>query len=272
MIYSITNINDKNIKNIFKDLGFIVLKNVILPETIKQILTEANQLIDNSLINDPNFYLEDSVVVPHQKLLRRVEKISDYCSVNKITYSDLIRDFLNYLMDEDYILFKDKLNLKLPGGSGFRPHVDGHYYWVDHNYIRKKGWLEYGNNFINVVIPLEDSTIHNGCLEICPQKYTKKYLGDSWEEITNNLGVKNGLFIKENDLQKFPMINIEMLPGDIAFFSWLNVHGSKNNLSNQSRKIIYATYSPKSCGDNRDLHVYDKIHSKQTLEEKMVIK
>ena len=90
------------------------MKNVILPETIKQILTEANQLIDNSLINDPNFYLEDSVVVPHQKLLRRVEKISDYCSVNKITYSDLIRDFLNYLMDEDYILFKDKLNLKLP--------------------------------------------------------------------------------------------------------------------------------------------------------------
>ena len=35
-------------------------------------------------------------------------------------------------------LFKDKLNFKYPGGEGFLPHVDGHFYWIDNQKKIKK--------------------------------------------------------------------------------------------------------------------------------------
>jgi ectoine hydroxylase-related dioxygenase (phytanoyl-CoA dioxygenase family) len=261
-----------DLKDTFNNLGFIVLRNVISLQKIKEVLSEIDQVIQKEITCDPHFYFEDSLVMPNTTLLRRIEKISDYCSISDIIYSDAIQNFLKSLMGEDYLLFKDKLNLKLPGSKGFRPHVDGHYYWNDQHSFARKGWFEYGDQFINMVIPLEKSTINNGCLEVCSQVYTKRYLGNSWEEITQNLEKGKGLFVKKDELYKFPMFNIEMIPGDIAFFSWLNVHGSKDNLSSESRKIIYATYSPKRYGDNRETHVYDKIHSQQTLEEKMVMK
>ena len=76
--------------------------------------------------------------------------------------------------------------------------------WKNQKNIIKKGWSVYGKNFINVVIPLEKSTIKNGCIYLAKKEYTKKYLGNSWNTISKKL-IKftpklQNKFLKENKI------------------------------------------------------------------------
>jgi len=257
----------------FNETGFIVFRNIIPLNLIELILQEIELVeISNKNIDNKDFYYEYSILNPCIKQLRRIERITNYCmTIRYILGSDYIYNLLKKINGCNYTLFKDKLNLKLPGSNGFRAHIDGHFYWIDSNNNKRKGWLEYGQDFINLMMPLDQAGLKNGCLEICPRNYTTKLFGNSWEEITSNLE-DNGPYIKPADTTKLPIIPIEVIPGDIVLFSWINAHSSKVNLSKQSRRLVYATYSPTYFGNNRDIYYFDKAYSKQSLNEKMLLK
>ena len=60
-----------------------------------------------------------------RRTLTRLENFVNYHS----KWNDLVHKYLarclSALMGEPMVLFKEKLNLKPPGGSGFAPHLDG---------------------------------------------------------------------------------------------------------------------------------------------------
>ena len=56
---------------------------------------------------------------------------------------------------------------------GFKPHIDGHFFWKDKKNKIRKGWREYSSDFLSVVIPLERVNMKNGCLEISSLANTK---------------------------------------------------------------------------------------------------
>src|SRR5262249_531597 len=77
-------------------------------------------------------------------------------------FSDFLNDarkieILSQLMGEPAVLFKEKINFKLPGGKGFTPHQDA------------PAFTTFGQKYhITMMVSVDPSTIENGCLDIVP--------------------------------------------------------------------------------------------------------
>lgn len=254
----------------FKKSGYVLIKNVIHSEKINAALSEIKKIESQFNPANPNYFYENSLIDPSQKLLRRIEKAADVQPIGDLLRSKEVLRILREVTKNEQILFKDKVNCKLPGGQGFRPHVDGHFFWIDESGKRRKGWSEYGSDFISVVIPLEPSTIENGTLEVSTKDLTMQHLGNSWDTIANRLIEENG-YIRPEDLSSFPMSPVEMFPGDILIFDWLNVHGSQKNTSQKPRRTIFATYLPTLYGDPREQYYTEKQYSQRSKAKKVLL-
>ena len=141
--------------------------------------------------------------------MRRIEKVTDFSkSSKKLICSKKTVNIIKILEKNKYLLFKDKLNFKFPGGKGYLPHIDGHFYWRDKNKKYQNGWNKYSSNFVNLVLPLEESNIKNGCIYVANKKDTNK-IGKSFKKITDKL-VINTPNIRPQDLKKFNFFPIEL--------------------------------------------------------------
>ena len=97
----------------------------------------------------------------------KTENYVDYHKIfSNFAYSKIILDTIEQLTGEEFILFKDKINFKKPGGGGFRPHQD-----------KTSKWGQYGSIFLNAMITLTESTEDNGCLEVASNHRFKKSSG-----------------------------------------------------------------------------------------------
>ena len=144
--------------------------------------------------------------------------------------------------------------------TGFLPHIDGHFLWLDKNNKYQKGWKKYSQDFINIVIPLEKSSKKNGCIYVSNKNNTKK-LGNNFDEITNKMFI-NTPNIKTRNLKKFKFFPIELNVGDVFIFNWKCAHYSENNYSKKSRMIFYATFCRKNKSKNiRRMYYLDKLTS-----------
>ena len=252
--------SDKLLKD-YKKNGFIIIKNFFSKKIINKakynILKEAKK---NS--NELFFYEKN------KKKLRRIENIAAFSNdANKIINNFKLNKLVNKILGKN-ILFKDKLNFKYPGGGGFSPHIDGHFFWKDKNNNLKKGWKQYSNKFLSVVIPLEVSNIKNGCLQIANLEDTKKNFGTNWNNIVKKI-YKFTPKVKKNYIKKFKFIPIELNAGDILLFDWKVCHGSKKNNSKNSRMIFYVTFAKIDKFKNlKEKYYNDKISSKNTLSSK----
>jgi ectoine hydroxylase-related dioxygenase (phytanoyl-CoA dioxygenase family) len=246
----------------YRSQGFAVMRGLIPPEVIgavRESYADVERLDPGQ--TRATFYYELSLSDPGRRLLRRIERVSDHsAAASALIHSALLLAPVIGFLGEPAALFKDKLNLKLPGAAGFRPHVDGHFYWTDAQGNRRRGWAEYATRFINVVVPLDEARIENGCLEISALDEALAVFGRDWETVTARLA-GTGPDILERDLPRLSMVALEVDPGDVIFFDWRNPHQSGPNRSGLSRRILYATYNPRSQGDCRERYYADKLHS-----------
>lgn len=238
----------------YKKDGWVIVKNFFKKNDIKIIKSQILKKISKTKKND-FFYYE---TIKNKKRLRRIERISDFSETSrKIIYSKKILKLIKDIKNKKFKLFKDKLNFKYPGGKGYLPHIDGHFFWRDKNNKVQDGWKKYSNDFVNLVIPLEKSIKKNGCLYIAYKKNLKK-IGNSFKEITSKMisGTPN---IKTKYLDNFNYEPIILNAGDICLFDWKCAHFSKNNNSNNSRIIFYATYYNENIKKNiRKKYYLDK--------------
>ena len=86
---------------------------------------------------------------------------------------DKLRGYASRLFGEPAVLFKDKINFKLPGGDGFKPHQD-----------QQAGWSAYADLFITAMVSIDDTTAENGCLELVAGHHTRGLIGDEWKPLT----------------------------------------------------------------------------------------
>lgn len=229
--------NFKNLKKEYKQKGFVKINNFFKKQEILSVKENIKKTI-NKKDKKHFFYYEK---IKTKKVLRRIEKISEYSKdAKKIIFSRDIKKIIKQLTQSNFKLFKEKLNFKYPGGEGFKPHIDGHFLWKDKKNKIRKGWKEYSNDFLSIVIPLEKVDKKNGCLELSSLQYTKK-IGSNFNEITSN-NIKFTPNIKKSLLKKFKWTSIEMDIGDILIFNWKCAHKSGKNYSSNSRMIFYATF------------------------------
>ena len=250
-------INYKQI-NQFRQTGVLKLKNFFEKNEISKLKVNISKKIKSK--NSFDSYYEK---INGKRLLRRIEKLSKNSKdfYNLLNQEKLVNLFKK-ITKEKFNLFKDKLNFKYPKSEGFSHHIDGHWFWFDKKNNKKKGWRKYGKKFINIVIPLENVTIKNGCLYLGSKKDTFKFLGKSWEQITSKIKNNNQIFKKKFKFKPFPMST-----GDLLIFDWRVCHYSKRNMSKNSRMIVYATFSDKK---NQMVNYYlDKKKSKSSSKQKV---
>ena len=236
----------------------------------KEIISLKKSIKKDINSNKKNHFLYYEKI-NHKQVLRRIENIIEFNeNSKKMILSKKIKKIINQLTKKEYKLFKDKLNFKYQGGMGFKPHIDGHFFWKDKKNKIRNGWREYSSDFLSLVIPLERVTKKNGCLEVASFENTKK-LGSNFKQIT----AKNIRFtpkIKKPYLKIFKWNPIEMEVGDILFFNWKCAHKSKKNLSSDSRLILYASFYKTNKNKNiKNKYYLDKQNSQNSIMNKSLL-
>lgn len=164
--------------------------------------------------------------------IKRIEYFINYNAFFKnLSKSQKILKEIRNIINEEPILFKDKINLKYKNMSNFAPHQD-----------ICAGWDKYCDYQITVAIPLCDTNADNG--GICYGKKTDKKLTPAFK-----------------DLPKFFPLEkpIETNLGDVIIFDSYVPHASYNNNTERPRIILFFTYNKKSDGDHYEVYHSDKF-------------
>ena len=178
-------------------------------------------------------YYEDSLTAPGRRVIQRIE---NFCPFHA-GFDAVIRDgdlprWTAALMGGPVVLFKEKINFKMPGGDGFKAHQD-----------QQAGWTTWATLFVTALVTLDPATLENGCLELAPGRHREGLIGEEWAPMS-----EDGL----------DLVAIPTAPGDVIFFDSYVPHASKPNLSAQPRRILYLTYNLADAGDHRERYFADK--------------
>ena len=92
---------------------------------------------------------------------RIISRIEDFVSFHE-GFAELItrkrmQQAVSDLFGDNAVLFKDKINFKLPGGDGFKEHQDV-----------QAGWDDYGKLHITAMVAIDETNAENGSVEMIP--------------------------------------------------------------------------------------------------------
>jgi hypothetical protein len=221
----------------FKNIGFLTIKSAFSTENIGSLTKWTDELLAMPEETGKQWvYHEKSLKKDGANLVSRIENIVPFHNgFGKVTES--LRQPVGQLFGEEAILFKEKINFKMPGGDGFKPHQDS-----------QAGWNIYADYFISILVSIDAATTENGCLQICSGNH-KRVLFKSWEPLS------------DNDIADMEFIDIPTEPGDVVFFDCFAPHKSNPNMSDKIRRIYYSTYNRKSAGDYQKQYYADKYKS-----------
>jgi hypothetical protein len=181
-------------------------------------------------------YGEKSLRDPEQRLINRIENFYPYHSGFKGLFDgDKLLGRVNDLFGEPSVLFKDKINFKLAGGDGFKPHQD-----------QQAGWSTYASLFVTALVAVDEATTENGCLELAAGHHTRGLVGREWAPLT------------EEEMRDMRFAACPTAPGDAVFFDSYVPHRSGPNLTAEPRRVLYVTYNRLREGDHRERYYADK--------------
>ena len=184
-------------------------------------------------------YYEDSLAEKGKRILSRIEKFAGvHEGFRRFVNEERMLGTAAALLGGPAVLFKEKINFKLPGGDGFAPHQD-----------IQPGWDDYAPYFISVLVTIDPSTFENGCLELAAGHHKRGLIGQKWKPL-------EGAELEGIEFVKYPME-----PGDVAFFDCFVPHQSKPNLTDKPRRNLYLTFNRLSDGDRRENYFADKRKS-----------
>jgi len=182
-------------------------------------------------------YFEESA--SGERILNRIENVPPYhAGFGRLTGDDKMRGACGQLLGEPAVLFKDKINFKMPGGGGFDPHQDV-----------QAGWSRYAGIHITSLVTIDRTTVENGCLEMARNFHRHDLIGDEWTPLT------------DENLAGVEFEKIEAEPGDAVFFDSFIPHQSAPNRTDAPRRVLYYTYNKASEGDHLAQYYADKRES-----------
>jgi 2-aminoethylphosphonate dioxygenase len=231
----------KEQKQEFNDKGFIVIKSFYNDEEMNAVFAWLDELQDKRPIEGGEAKYYEKSMQGDEDILVRVEHILGYHNpeITKLLLSKKANDCLEDLFDEPALLFKEKVNYKLPGCRPDKLHQD-----------QAAGWNAYGNFYITMGIVVDENRKENAALSFMKSgNYKKELMTEEWKPLT------------EDDPPYQPeeeYMLLEADPGDIVFFDSYVPNGSPANTSNRSRRNIFLTFNKQSDGDKREKYYADK--------------
>ena len=133
-----SNLTPRQVEEFHRD-GFLLCPEAFNADEMKNIIVWTNEA--QRLSETPGrhmMYFEESLTEPGKRILQRLENIYPYHDgFHELFDSDHFQGAISDLLGEPAVLFKDKINFKLPGGDGFKWHQD-----------QQAGWWNYAPLFV----------------------------------------------------------------------------------------------------------------------------
>ena len=231
------NLKEKQIEN-FNKKGYLVLGNFFDNHEMVFVSNYIDNLRKNSV--EAKFY--ETSPINNKNILIRIENFMTErnLKLKNILYNDKSRECLTALFGESPVLFKEKINYKLPGCRGDKLHQD-----------QSAGWNKYCDFFITMGIVVDKARKINSALSFMNSgNYKHNLMAPEWKPLsTEDPPYK--------PINEYSLIGAD--PGDVIFFDSYVPHGSPPNTSNQSRRIIFLTFNKCSKGDFRNKYYLDKF-------------
>ncbi len=164
------------------------------------------------------------------KQLARIENFVPYHeALAALLTGPKVLETLGECCGEPVILFKDKINFKLPAGAGFAPHQDA------------PAYVDFGvEHHVTLMAPVDAFTRDNGCLEM-----------SRWQSRHETLPQNPDGTLRDGVMEGWEIDHVLAEPGDaIVFDAWVP-HRSGPNRTEGPRRSYYLTFNPASAGDHR---------------------
>jgi len=224
----------------FERDGYLVLRGLFDASAMAAVDRWTRDLVEAPPVSGRHWvYHETSRNDPNARIVQRIE---NFCPFH-LEYDRFIRqgkliELISTLLGEPAVLFKEKINFKMPGGAGFKPHQD-----------QQAGWTRYASLFVTALVSVDAATVENGCLEIAARRRGQGMIGDEWRPLD------------AADVDRLGLKPVATAPGDVILFDSFVPHASKDNLTDAPRRVLYLTYNRRSEGDHRARYYADKHES-----------
>jgi hypothetical protein len=224
----------------FRDFGWVAARGFFSPGQAQDLSHWTDAIAAMPEVPGRHMvYWEDSRTEPGTRLIQRIENFCPYHDqMDRLVRQGPLMAAVDALMEAPSVLFKDKINFKKPGGTGFELHQD-----------QQAGWSTYAPLFLTALISIDRATEENGCLRIAQMPRPRAILGEEWKPLT------------EADLGGHRLVSVPTEPGDVIFFDSFVAHASEPNRSPGQRRILYLTYNRLADGDHRARYFHDKRQS-----------
>ncbi len=221
----------------FARQGYLVLRGAFDAQTMAAVARWTDELAVAPEESGLHWvYREASKHDPAARIVQRIENFCPFhAGYDRFVREGRLLEMASAVLGEAAVLFKEKINFKLAGGSGFKAHQD-----------QQAGWSRYAPLFVTALVSIDAATRANGCLEIATRWRRQGMIGEEWRPLDDAEVAGLGLH------------PVETAPGDVILFDSFVPHASADNLTDRPRRVLYLTYNRASDGDHRADYYRDK--------------
>src|SRR5829696_8566913 len=153
----------------FDRTGWLATRGFFSADEVTRISAWTDELLTTPEVPGRHMvYREDSLLGDKQRVVQRIENFCPYhLSFDALVRGGRLQAAVEQLLGGPACLFKEKINFKMPGGSGFEAHQD-----------QQAGWTVYAPLFVTVLVSIDPATLENGCLEMADTPRFAGLIGD----------------------------------------------------------------------------------------------
>ncbi len=168
------------------------------------------------------------------RLCRSENLVPFHPGLRELVTAGMLLDTASALLGEPAVLYKEKINYKLPGGAGYAAHQDAPAYpFVD--------------SHVSCMVAVDDATIENGCLEVVSGMHHELLP-------TDEAGC-----VRADVAEAMDWAAVEVKAGETLWFHSRTPHRSGANRSDAARRALYPTYNALAEGDLREGYYREKL-------------
>lgn len=228
-------LNDEQVAQ-FRNDGFLVVRGMYSAAEVADIINWTDEVANYPEVPGKYMMYFEKSQADGARILCRIENFVPYHEgFSRLITARRMQQAVSELFGEEAVLFKDKINFKLPGGDGFKEHQDV-----------QAGWDEFAELHITAMIAIDETNEANGSLEMIAGMHKQGVLGSMWAPLT------------DEDTGHIDYVPVHCQPGDAVFFDSFAPHRSQPNRTDKARRVLYITYNKKAEGDSRAKYYADK--------------
>ena len=168
------------------------------------------------------------------KICRTENFVPFHAELRALLTTGVVLDQASALLGQQAVLYKEKINYKLPGGAGYSAHQDAPAY-------------RFVESHVSCMLAIDDATVDNGCLEVASAMHR------------DLLPVDDVGCVRADIVAAMEWTPVEVRAGQALWFHSRTPHRSGANHSPQPRRALYPTFNAASEGDLRAAYYRQKL-------------